>query len=328
MQKKVTKIAVTGGAGQIAYSLLFRIAAGELLGDDHPIDLHILELPQAVQALEGVVMELEDCSFPLLKNIKIGTDPSELFKEVDLAILVGSKPRGPGMERKELLIDNGQIFIAQGKALNLAHPNVKVFVVGNPCNTNCLIAMHHAHKIPKENFFAMTRLDENRARAQLAKKAHVSVSDVQSLCVWGNHSSTQVPDYFNALIQKKPAEQFILDHHWLKQEFIPLVQKRGAQVIAARGKSSAASAAQAIIDSLKNLLHPTPAHGLYSVGMYAQNNPYGIHPGLIFSFPCKTLADGKIVIVEDLKVPPELRSLLRVTEQELLEEKQLIHHLL
>lgn len=328
MHQKVTKIAVTGGAGQIAYSLLFRIASGELLGKEHPIALHILEVPEAFAALEGIVMELEDCSYPLLKEIKIGTDPFELFTDVDVAILVGSKPRGPGMERKELLAENGKIFVTQGKALNRASPHVKVFVVGNPCNTNCLIAMHHADKIPKENFFAMTRLDENRARAQLAKKAHVSVSDVHRLCIWGNHSSTQVPDYFNAKIKQQLAQDAIKDHQWLKQQFIPLIQKRGAQVIAARGKSSAASAANAILDSLKSLLTPTPDLEFYSVGLYAKNNPYGIDQELIFSFPCKTLSNGHVVIVEDLVITPELKELIAHTEKELLEEKHLIHHLI
>lgn len=328
MHQKITKVAVTGGAGQIAYSLLFRIASGELLGKDQPISLHILEVPEAFAALEGVVMELEDCSYPLLKDIKIGTDPYELFKDIDIAILVGSKPRGPGMERKELLAENGKIFVSQGKALNNASKHVKVFVVGNPCNTNCLIAMHHADKIPKENFFAMTRLDENRARAQLAKKADVSVSDVHRVCIWGNHSSTQVPDYHNALIKMQPAKDAIKDHLWLKEHFVPFIQKRGAQVIAARGKSSAASAANAILDSLKSLLNPTPAGEIYSVGLYAKNNPYGIDQGLIFSFPCKTLSNGQVVIVEDLIVNPELRELITLTEKELLEEKHLIHHLI
>jgi malate dehydrogenase len=328
MHENIIKIAVTGGAGQIAYSLLFRIASGEVFGKDQPIALHILELPEAFGALEGIVMELEDCSYPLLKQIKIGTDPCELFEDIDYAILVGSKPRGPGMERKELLAENGKIFVTQGKALNSAKKHVKVFVVGNPCNTNCLIAMHHAPKIPKENFFAMTRLDENRARTQLAKKAQVNVKDIHKVCIWGNHSSTQVPDYHNAKINNLPAKQFIQDHKWLKDQFIPLIQKRGAQVIAARGKSSAASAANAIVDSLKSLIHPTPSHDSYSVGLFSKNNPYGISEELIFSFPCRTTSQGHIEIVKDFTIDKELRELIHLTEKELLEEKHLIHHLL
>ena len=229
------------------------------------------------------------------------------------------------MERKELLAENGKIFVSQGKALNYASPNVKVFVVGNPCNTNCLIAMHHADKISKENFFAMTRLDENRARAQLAKKGHVGVSDVHRVCIWGNHSSTQVPDYHNALIKREPASQVIKDHLWLKEQFTPLIQKRGAQVIAARGKSSAASAANAILDALNSLLNPTPSGEFYSVALYSKNNPYGIDQGLIFSFPCKTLSSGQVVIVNDLVINPELRELIALTEKELLEEKHLLY---
>lgn len=328
MHQHVIKIAVTGGAGQIAYSLLFRIASGELFGPHQPIALHILEVPEAFSALEGVVMELEDCSYPLVQKIEIGTDPHSLFRDIDLAILVGSKPRGPGMERKDLLSENGKIFIEQGKALNHAKKDAKVFVVGNPCNTNCLIAMHHASQLPKENFFAMTRLDENRARAQLAKKAHVNVADVHRVCIWGNHSSTQVPDYHNALIKMEPASKMIKDSTWLHQEFIPLIQKRGAQVIAARGKSSAASAANAIIDSIKSLVNPTPAGEFYSVGLYSKGNQYGIEPGLIFSFPCRTLSNGSIEVVQDLNISSELRELILKTEEELLEEKRLVHHLL
>ena len=259
MQKPLKRIAVTGAGGQIAYSVLFRIATGEMLGHDQPIALHLLEVPEALGSLKGVMMELEDCAYPLLKEVKIGSDPYQIFEGVNYALLIGSKPRGPGMERKDLLSDNGKIFIEQGKALNAsAASDILVFVVGNPCNTNCLIAMHHAPKIPKERFFAMMRLDQNRAKSMLAAKAKVPVTDVSNVVVWGNHSSTQVPDFLNAKIRGKPALDLIKDRKWCEEEFIPSVQKRGAAVIAARGKSSAASAANAAIDSIRSLILPTP----------------------------------------------------------------------
>ena len=258
----------------------------------------------------------------------IGSDPHTLFKGIDLALLVGAKPRGPGMERKELLAENAKIFIEQGKALNHASKDAKVLVVGNPCNTNCLIAMNHAKELPKENFFAMTRLDENRARSMLAKKACVSVTEVEDMCVWGNHSSTQVPDFFNAKISKKPVTDVIKDKHWLESEFIPKVQKRGAEVIAARGKSSAGSAANAIIDAAKSLCAPTKKNEFYSMSLLSDGNPYSIQEGLIFSFPCRTLADGTVEIVKGLKLNPFLKEKIALTEKELLEEKQLVSHLL
>lgn len=324
----VKKIVVTGGAGQIAYSLLFRIASGEIFGQKQKIALHILELPDAMKALEGVVMELEDCSFPLLQDIKIGSDPHELFKGVHLALLVGAKPRGPGMERKELLAENGKIFIEQGKALNLASQDVKVLVVGNPCNTNCLIAMHYADKIPKESFFAMTRLDENRAKAMLAKKAGVAVTELKQVCVWGNHSSTQVPDFTHAKVGKKPLCDVIKDKTWLEGEFISRVQKRGAEVIAARGKSSAASAAQGIIDTVKALYTPTIGDDFYSISLLSDHNPYGITSGLVFSFPCRTRSNGSIEIVKGVEWNSFVKEKIALTEKELLEEKHLINHLL
>lgn len=328
MTQAVKKVVVTGGAGQIAYSFLFRIANGDVWGPNQPIQLHLLEVPDAVKSLEGVVMELEDCSFPLLRGIKIGTDPHELFEGVDLAVLIGAKPRGPGMERKDLLGENGKIFIEQGKALRKAAKGVKVLVVGNPCNTNCLIAMHHAKEVPKESFFAMTRLDENRARALIAKKAGVSVLDIRGICVWGNHSSTQVPDFFHAHIKDKSVEEVIKDRAWLEKEFIERVQKRGAEVINARGKSSAASAAQGIIDTLKALYEPTPKGEVHSVSILSDHNPYGVQPGLIFSFPCRTLANGEIEIVKGMSMNSFLKEKIALTEKELLEEKHLINHLL
>lgn len=328
MSKSLKRVIVTGGAGQIAYSLLFRIASGEVFGPRCEVALHILELPEALKSLEGVVMELEDCSFPLLKEIQTGSDPYRLFKGIDLALLVGAKPRGPGMERKDLLVENAKIFIEQGKALNHASSEAKVLVVGNPCNTNCLIAMHHADKLPRENFFAMTRLDENRARSMLAKKAGVDVTEVTDVCVWGNHSSTQVPDFFHAKIGKKAGVDVIHDRKWLEEEFVSRVQKRGAEVIAARGKSSAASAANAIIDTIKALYKPTEKEGFYSVSVLSDGNPYSVGEGIIFSFPCRTLASGKVEIVKGLELPPFLKEKIALTEKELLEEKHLISHLL
>jgi malate dehydrogenase len=329
MSKPIKHVVVTGGAGQIAYSLLFRIAAGDMLGYDQPIALHILELPEALPALEGVKMELEDCAFPLLHEIHVGSDPRKIFKDADYALLVGSKPRGPGMERGDLLNDNGKIFIEQGKALNeVAHPDVKVLVVGNPCNTNCLIAMTHAPKIPKENFHAMTRLDQNRAVAQLAKKANVKVTDITNVAIWGNHSATQVPDFVNARIKGKPVVDVIKENKWLEEEFFATVQKRGAAIIAARGKSSAVSAASAAIDSVKALITPTPKGEWFSLAVSSDNNPYGVKEGLIFSFPCRSKGDGKFEIVPGLEWSDLIRKKVQATENELMEEKQLVNGLL
>lgn len=329
MPKAVKHVVVTGGAGQIAYSLLFRIAHGDMLGHDQPIALHILEIPAAMQALEGVRMELEDCAFPLLKEIHIGSDPHEVFKGAHFALLVGAKPRGPGMERSDLLNENGKIFIEQGKALNeVADKNVKVLVVGNPCNTNCLIALSHAPRIPRKNFHAMMRLDQHRAVALLANKAHVGVSHVTHMAIWGNHSTTLVPDFVNARIDGKPAQDVIHDNAWLETEFLSAVQKRGAAIIAARGKSSAASAASAIIHAVKDLVNPTPAGEWYSSAIYSNGNPYGIANNLIFSFPCRTTASGECEIIKDIPWNDFLRNKIRASEKELLEERQLVHHIL
>ena len=282
MKKNVIKVAVTGGAGQIAYSLLFRIASGEMLGFDQPIELRILEVPEALPFLEGVKMELDDCAFPLVKNIIIGSDPKIVFEGIEFALLVGAKPRGPGMERGDLLKENGKIFIEQGKALNeVSNKNVKVLVVGNPCNTNALIAMTYAPTIPRKNFFAMTRLDQNRATAQLAQKSHTDVTSISNMTIWGNHSSTQVPDFYNAKIGGKSVESVIQDNSWLHNEFIPIVQKRGAAIIAARGKSSAASAANAAIDTIKSLITPTQPGESYSIALCSDENPYNIESNLI-----------------------------------------------
>lgn len=328
VKKSLKRVAVTGGAGQIAYSLLFRIASGELLGKDQPVALHILELEHSLPALKGVVMELEDCAFPLLQEVKIGSDPKEIFEGVHYAFLVGAKPRGPGMERKDLLLENGKIFVEQGKALNLtAEKDLITLVVGNPCNTNCLITLKNAPTKDPLRFFAMMMLDENRARAQLAKKAGVGVDRVENVAIWGNHSSTQVPDFLHGVITGKPLVD-ALDKKWLESDFILLVQKRGAEVIGARGKSSAASAAHAAIETMRSLIFPTPHGKWFSVARYALGNPYGIHEELVFGFPCRSEGEGKIEIVSGLKWDQFLQGRIRVSENELLEERKLIQQML
>lgn len=319
------RVVVTGAAGQIAYSLLFRLAKGELFGHDEPFALHLLELPEALSALEGVRMELEDSAFPLLKEIKIGSDPRKMFEEVTHAFLIGAKPRGPGMERAELLKENGKIFIEQGKALNeTANRNVKILVVGNPCNTNCLIALRNAPNLPQENFHAMTMLDQNRAVFQLANKAKVSLKDVNNLAIWGNHSLTMVPDFFHATIKNRPVTDVIKDIHWLENDFISTIQKRGANVIAARGKSSAGSAATAALDEMRSILYETPEGQFYSCAIYSKNNPYQIDRDLIFSFPCRTNSKGKIEIITGLDLNDFVKEKLKISENELKEERGFI----
>lgn len=324
-KKPLVRIAVTGGAGQIAYSLLFRIAAGDLLGSDTQVALHILELPEVLPALAGVKMELEDCAFPLLKEIHIGDNPYEVFEGVQIAFLVGAKPRGPGMERKELLGENGKIFAIQGKALNeVAARDIRALVVGNPCNTNCLIAIHNAPKLSPDCFQAMMRLDQNRAVSLLANKAKKPVEAVSRLTIWGNHSSTQVPDYFNALIDGKSVMEVIEDHKWLEEEFMRKVQQRGAEIIKMRGKSSAASAASAAIDAMKAWLFPTVEEELFSAAIYSKGNSYGIDPDLVFSFPCTSQERGKVTIVPSIEWNGSLTEKIIASEKELLEERDLI----
>lgn len=320
------RIVVTGAGGQIAYSLIFRIANGDFLGPKEPVALHLLEVPAHEESLKGVKMELDDCVFPLLKEVKIGSVAEELFGGVHYAFLVGAKPRGPGMERKDLLADNGKIFVEQGKALNrVADRSVRVLVVGNPANTNCLIAMHHAPDIPKKQFHSMMRLDQNRALFQLAEKAHVPREEVSEVGVWGNHSSTQVPDFVNAKIRGKAVTEVIRDRKWLEEEFVPLIQKRGAQVIAARGKSSAASAANAAIGSMKSLTEPTAC---FSAGVYSNGNPYGIAEDLVFSFPCTSKGDGHYEILKGYKFDSFLKEKIAMTQKELIEERDLVRGLL
>lgn len=316
------KVAVTGGAGQIAYNLLFRIANGELFGKDQPIELAILEVPEVMNVLQGVKMELDDCAFPLLTKLTIGSEASKVFEGADVAILVGSKPRSPGMERAELLSENAKIFVEQGKALNtVASKNVRVFVVGNPCNTNALIALENAPNIPRANFHAMTRLDQNRATFQLAQKASVSISDVTQVAIWGNHSTTQVPDWQHAKIKGKPAADVIQDINWLENGFVTTVQKRGAEVLSARGKSSAASAASAIIDSVRSLYTPTPEGQWFSSGVWSEQNPYEIDTNLVFSFPLRSKGDGTWEYVKGLQLDGWLLKMLANTQRELIEER-------
>ncbi|MBS0626890.1 MAG: malate dehydrogenase [Verrucomicrobia bacterium] len=330
MYVSVKKIIVTGGAGQIACSLLFRIAAGELLGLDQPISLHILDVKESMNALQGVAMELADCAFPLLQEVHIGSDPKEIFKDADYVFLVGAKPRGPGMERKDLLSENAKIFVEQGKALDaVAKKDVVVLVIGNPCNTNCLIAKHFAKRINPNHFFAMTRLDQNRAKSFLAEKAGVKIEEVSSVAIWGNHSVTQVPDFINAKIKGRLVTDVLAkDQKWLETNFFSKVQKRGAEVIAARGKSSAASAASAAIDAMRSLLFKTPKGQFFSMGRSSDGNPYGVPEGLIFSFPCVSKGAGDIEILEGFILNKFLQEKINLTQNELLEEKQMIESLL
>ncbi|OGN64090.1 MAG: malate dehydrogenase [Chlamydiae bacterium RIFCSPHIGHO2_12_FULL_49_9] len=326
---KIKRVVVTGAAGQIAYSLLFRIANGDLFGLNQPVALHLLDVALHEKTLEGVKMELDDCAFPLIQEVKIGSDPEEIFGGADTFFLVGAKPRGPGMERKDLLQDNAKIFVEQGKALNrVASKEARILVVGNPCNTNCLIAMHHAPNIPKSHFFSMTRLDQNRAQHQLSIKANVGLEEVSCVTIWGNHSATQVPDFVNAKIQGKKATDVILDRKWLEGDFVSKIQKRGAEVINARGKSSAASAANAALGAMRSLIEPTKAGDWFSMGVYSHKNPYGIQDDLVFSFACVSKGLGDAEIVKGLEIDPFLKAKIAITEKELLEERDLVAHLL
>ncbi|MCH9628226.1 MAG: malate dehydrogenase [Chlamydiales bacterium] len=319
------RIVVTGATGQIAYSLLFHLARGDLFGNEEPIALHLCDVPGTEAMMEGLAMELEDCAFPLLAEVKTGSDLSEQFENVDLALLVGAKPRGPGMERADLLRENGKIFVAQGRALNdSANKNVKVVVVGNPCNTNCLIAMRCAPSIPRKNFHAMMRLDQNRAEALLAKKASLSVAEVKRMTIWGNHSATQVPDFMEATLTGKKTPEVIDDLSWLQGEFIETVQKRGAAIIAARGKSSAASAAYAAFETVRALYTPTPEGEWFSSAVCSDGNPYGIENNLIFGFPCRSGGDGDYEIVADIPWDFFIKEKIALTQKELISERACI----
>ena len=327
--KKPLRVAVTGAAGQIGYSLLFRIASGEMLGQDQPIILQLLEIAdeKAQKALKGVMMELDDCAFPLLESMAGASDPKVAFKDAEVALLVGARPRGPGMERKDLLEANGAIFVPQGKALNeVASRNVKVLVVGNPANTNALIAMKNAPTLKPSQFSAMMRLDHNRALTQLAQKTKRPVTAVKKVAIWGNHSATQYPDVFNAEIDGTNAAKLVNDLAWIEQTFIPTVQKRGAAIIEARGVSSAASAANAAIDHVRDWVRGTPAGDWVSMGI-ASDGSYGIAEGVIFGYPV-TCASGTFQIVQGLKHNDFAKSKIAATHKELLEERAAIEHLL
>lgn len=325
--KSPIKVAVTGAAGQIGYALLFRIASGEMFGPDQPVALHLIEIPAALGALEGVVMELHDCAFPLLQSIVPTADLDEGFRDVNWALLVGSIPRKAGMERKDLLGINGKIFVGQGQAIERnAASDVRVLVIGNPCNTNCLIAMNNAKKIPRDRWFAMTRLDENRARAQLAHKAGVEITRVTNMTIWGNHSATQYPDFYNARIDNKPADKVIGDEKWLKEDFIAAVQQRGAAVIKARGLSSAASAANAVIDTVRSLTNDTPKDDWHSVAICSDGS-YGVEKDLIASFPLR-VSGGKPEIVQKLPINDFSRDKIDKSVTELKEEKADVSELL
>lgn len=318
-------VVVTGAGGQIAYQLIFRIACGGLFGKNELFSLRLLEIPELVETLEGIKMELDDCAFPEIQDIQIGSDPNVLFEKGTHFFLVGAKPRGPGMERSDLLNENGKIFIEQGKALNkCADRKAKILVVGNPCNTNCLIAMQNAPDLDKRNFHAMTRLDQNRSVYQLSHKAGVSIEKVTHMTIWGNHSTTQVPDFMHAKISGKPVMDVIKDRKWLENDFINTIQKRGAAVIAKRGKSSAASAANASLEAMRDVCFPTKPEAWYSSGIWSQGNPYGIDQSLIYSFPCRTLENGKVEIVSGLKLDPFLTERLKKSELELKEEKEVV----
>jgi malate dehydrogenase len=322
-----TKVAVTGAAGQIGYSLLFRIASGAMFGPDQPVHLSLIEIPPALGALDGVVMELHDCAFPLLKGITPTADLDEGFSGVNWALLVGSIPRKAGMERGDLLGINGKIFIGQGKAIEKnAAADARVLVVGNPCNTNCLIAMNNAKSIPRDRWFAMTRLDENRAKAQLAQKAGVDITAVTNMAIWGNHSATQYPDFYNAKINGQSANEVIGDESWLKESFIPAVQQRGAAIIKARGLSSAASAANAVVDTVHCLTTTTAPKDWHSVAVCSDGS-YGVEEGLITSFPIRSKG-GRWEIVQSLPVNDFSRSKIDASVNELKEEKSLVKDLL
>lgn len=327
MSKRTVKVAVTGAAGQIGYSLLPRLASGEVFGPDTNVELHLLEITPALSALEGVVMELDDCAFPLLTNVVVTDDANVAFDGVNWALLVGSKPRGKGQQRGDLIKENGPIFVGQGQALQKGASDIRVAVVGNPANTNCLIAMNNAPDIPNGRFSALTRLDQNRAYAQLAKKAGVAITDVSNVTIWGNHSATQYPDVENAKINGQPVMDVITDHDWLRGEFISTVQKRGAAIIAARGKSSAASAANATLDHVKSFEFATPDGDWFSAAVCSDGS-YGIEEGLIFSFPLVSDGNGGYSIVDGLSFSDFAKEKVAATEAELKEEKSVVADLL
>jgi malate dehydrogenase len=324
----VIRVAVTGAAGQVAYAMLGRLASGEVFGPKQKVILQLLEIPQAMGALEGVVMELDDCSSPALQDVVITDDPNKAFRDCNWALLVGSFPRKQGMERKELLGINGKIFVGQGKALAAnAAKDVRILVVGNPCNTNCLVAYQNGRDIPAERWTALTRLDHNRARTALAKKAGVANEDVTCVTIWGNHSNTQYPDFTNAKIKGKPATEVITDRGWLENTFVPGIQSRGAAVIKARGSSSALSAANGALDHVKSLLHPTGANDWVSMAVVSKGE-YGVPAGVMFGYPCRTDGKGNYTVVNGLSFDAYGKAKFETTLKELQEEKDAVKELI
>jgi malate dehydrogenase len=324
----VMRVAVTGAAGQVAYAMLGRLASGEIFGSKQKIILQLLEIPQAMQTLEGVAMELDDCSFATLQDVILTDDPNKAFKDCNWALLVGSFPRKQGMERKDLLGINGKIFVGQGKALAAqAAKDVRILVVGNPCNTNCLVAYHNGREIPHERWTAMTRLDHNRAQSALAKKAGVANEDLTQVTIWGNHSSTQYPDFTNARIKGRPAPEVITDRTWLENTFVPQCQNRGAAVIKARGSSSALSAANGALDHVKSLMQVTPANDWISAAVLSKGE-YGVPAGLVFSYPCRSDGGGNLQVVEGVKLDEFGKQKFQITLKELQEEREAVEDLL
>jgi len=327
--KKTIHVAVTGASGQISNHLLFMLASGEVYGKDQPIALQLLGSERSREALEGVAMELEDSLYPLLREVSIGVDPRVIFKDADWALMIGAKPRGPGQERADLLDQNGRIFVDQGKALNdVASKDCKVMVVGNPCNTNALIAMENAPSIPRKNFHALTRLDENRAKCQLALKSGKFYTSISRTAIWGNHSTTQVPDFVNARIAGRPAIDVIQDMKYLREVFTPTVAQRGGALIKKWGRSSAASTAVSIADAIRSLVVPTPAGDCFSSAVCTDGNQYGIAEGIIFSMPCKSKGDGNYEVCDDFIIDDWLRKKISESEEELVKEKECVGHLI
>lgn len=325
--KNPIKIAVTGAAGQIGYSILFRIACGDLFGKDQPIILQLLDIPAAMPALQGVKMELDDCAFDCLHGVELYDDPFKAFADVDVAFLVGSRPRSKGMERKDLLLVNGEIFVAQGQALSaVAKPNVKVLVVGNPANTNALIALHNAKNLKPSNFTAMLMLDHNRSISQLAQKTGALNHEISKVVVWGNHSATQYPDLHHAIVNGKAALDLV-SQEWFKQDFIPCVQTRGAKIIEARGASSAASAASAALDHMRNWVLGSKSNDFVSIGIFSDGSKYGVGADVMYGLPvvCK---NGNMEVVEGLVCNEFSRTMMDKTMQELIEERDAVKHLL
>lgn len=322
------RVAITGAAGSIGYALLFRIASGEIFGKDTPVILQLIEIPQALKAVEGVVMELDDCAFELLQDVVITDDAKVGFDGANVGILVGGRPRGPGMVRADLIQANGPIFTMMGQAINeRAADDIRVVTVANPCNTNALITMANAPDVPNERFTALTRLDQNRARTQLAQKAGVPVSAVKNVAIFGNHSKTMYPDFYNATINGKPVTEVITDHEWLKGEFVSTVQNRGAAIIAARGASSAASAANAALDHVRDWYIPTPEGELLSMAIPSKGH-YGVEEGLIFSFPVRCDGEGNYEVVEGLEINDFAAEKIKETEAELKSERDVVADLL